>query len=157
MPLWRVYSAPDLLSEAEKASLSATITKFYTQYGLPSFYITVLYVPLDPSDVHVGSTYPNPNFIRITVEQIAYKLPDGETDEGAAKRDKVMAPLFSDLAWEFEVLNKQRSLLGETDLLWEISIQETPRDMWQIQGLRPPPPRSEGEAIWRKENRAVKL
>jgi len=157
MPLWRVYSAPNLLSEAEKASLSATITKSYTQYGIPSFYITILYVPLDPSDVHGGSTYPNPNFIRITVEQIAHKLPDGETDEGAARWDKVMSPLFDNLGLEFEVLNKQRTLLGETDLLWEISIQETPQDLWQIQGLRSPPARSERETTWRKEKRTVKL
>jgi hypothetical protein len=38
---------------------------------------------------------------------------------------------------------------------WEIHIDETPFDCWQVQGLAPPTPKSEGETLWVRENRPV--
>jgi len=36
---------------------------------------------------------------------------------------------------------------------WEIHIDETPFDFWTIQGMKPPPPDSEAEKRWVKEDR----
>lgn len=38
---------------------------------------------------------------------------------------------------------------------WEYSVEETRRDLWKIQGLVPPMPGSEAEALWVRENQAV--
>lgn len=40
-------------------------------------------------------------------------------------------------------------------LNWEYHIQETPRDLWKIQGFAPPPFRSLEEKLWSKENKAL--
>jgi hypothetical protein len=37
---------------------------------------------------------------------------------------------------------------------WEISIDETPFDLWSLQGELPPPFESVGEKRWVKENKA---
>ena len=37
---------------------------------------------------------------------------------------------------------------------WEISIDETPFDLWSLQGEPPPPFESVGEKRWVKENKA---
>lgn len=38
---------------------------------------------------------------------------------------------------------------------WEIHVDETPEDLWRVQGLVPPPGWSEFKELWRKENRPV--
>jgi Putative oxalocrotonate tautomerase enzyme len=40
------------------------------------------------------------------------------------------------------------------ELQWEIHISETPRDLWRIQGIDPPPTGSEEEKVWAKSNKA---
>jgi hypothetical protein len=39
------------------------------------------------------------------------------------------------------------------ELEWEMHISETPRDLWSIQGILPPPTGSEAEKKWVSENR----
>jgi len=41
------------------------------------------------------------------------------------------------------------------ELEWEHHIYETPFDLWRVQGLKAPPPESEAEARWTRENRAT--
>ena len=38
---------------------------------------------------------------------------------------------------------------------WEIHFDETPIDLWRVQGLIGPPEESEMEKLWAKENRPV--
>lgn len=38
---------------------------------------------------------------------------------------------------------------------WEIHIDETPFDLWQIQGMPAPPPNSEYEKLWLEQNKPV--
>ncbi|KAK5940195.1 hypothetical protein PMZ80_007615 [Knufia obscura] len=138
MTLWRISSRPGSLSDDEKATLNTTITNFYTQRGVPSFYVIILFNTLEQNDVHTGDTYLNPNLVRITVEQKAPGLSAGVTDDEAEARTRLVAPLFQNLDRDLEVLNKQRLLLGESEVLWEISVKDIPRERWQIQGLRTP-------------------
>lgn len=39
------------------------------------------------------------------------------------------------------------------DLEWELHIYETPRDLWLIQGMEPPPSGSEAENSWKATNK----
>ena len=38
---------------------------------------------------------------------------------------------------------------------WEVHIDETPMDLWRVQGMVPPLPESETERVWAKENRPI--
>jgi Putative oxalocrotonate tautomerase enzyme len=38
------------------------------------------------------------------------------------------------------------------ELEWEHHIYETPRDLWRVGGLDPPPPESEAEKSWKEKN-----
>ena len=40
-------------------------------------------------------------------------------------------------------------------LRWEFHVDQTPRDLWMINGLVPPPAGSDAEQLWAKENRAI--
>ena len=106
MPLWTIYHPRSTFtSEDEKSSLAQAITsstfsiityinKFrlthevYTAVPLPAFYVNVLFVPLDPTNIYIGGVArpsphsaahePGPNssvpFIRLTIQHIARTL-----------------------------------------------------------------------------------
>jgi len=84
--------------------------------------------------------------VRITVEQIARTMPDGATPEGAARRK----------AW-LEKINQTLKpyIIDRSELQWELHISETPRDLWTIQSLAPPPSNSDEEMMWKEQNEAV--
>jgi len=41
------------------------------------------------------------------------------------------------------------------ELDWELHIYETPRDLWRVQGIDPPPSFSDAEKLWVHENKAI--
>lgn len=41
------------------------------------------------------------------------------------------------------------------ELTWEYHIYETPRDLWRVQGLIPPPALSDAEIEWKETNQAA--
>jgi hypothetical protein len=45
--------------------------------------------------------------------------------------------------------------LGEKGADWEYFIQETPRDLWRVNGMVPPAPGSEFEKGWLRLNKPV--
>lgn len=85
------------------------------------------------------------NFVRIAIEQIARVMPDPNTEAGAKARkgwmDKINAAL-------------KPHIMDRPELHWEHHIYETPRDLWRIQGIDPPPAGSEEEEAWRRTNKA---
>lgn len=46
-------------------------------------------------------------------------------------------------------------IAAREDLDWEYHVVETPRDLWKIQGIVPPPSRSAEEKLWARENKAI--
>jgi hypothetical protein len=40
-------------------------------------------------------------------------------------------------------------------LRWEFHIDETPKDLWMIDGFVPPPSGSDAEKLWARENRPI--
>lgn len=40
---------------------------------------------------------------------------------------------------------------------WEYHVDETERELWKINGVYAPQTKSEGEALWAREGRAVSL
>ena len=47
-------------------------------------------------------------------------------------------------------------LMEAKGLDWEYSVTETPRDLWKINGMYPPPQNSDAEKAWSEANRPLK-
>lgn len=152
MPLWRIYTPLNLLTPSQKSSLAQAITANYTRVPLPAFYVTILFIPLQPSDIFVSglpldhpSSNTPPNFLRISVEHVARHAPTLEIRKGMMERiNKIVADPLKIIEAE----------IGQ-EIRWEITISETPRELWRFNGLVPPEAQSEGEALWIREDRPV--
>jgi phenylpyruvate tautomerase PptA (4-oxalocrotonate tautomerase family) len=55
MPLWLIFHPPTTFREEDtKRALAQKITEVYTFFGLPAFYVNVLYIPVEPSSYYIG-------------------------------------------------------------------------------------------------------
>jgi len=136
MPLWKIYHPENAFSADQKQALSQAITGLYRR--LPKFYVGVVFQAVPADSFFVGGE-PADNFVRIWVDHIARTLPSAEAKTWWIDAcDKALAPYIRDRGFD-----------------WEFHIDETPFDLWSIQGLRPPPANSEAETRWISENKAT--
>ncbi|MCP9626543.1 tautomerase family protein [Rhodopseudomonas palustris] len=138
MPLWKIYHPPGSFSAADKKALSERITECYR--GLPKFYVIVVFQEVAADSFYKGGEAVN-NFVRIWVDHIARSFaPDAKAQKAKwlSWAEKALAPYIKDRGLD-----------------WEIHIDETPFDLWQVQGIAPPPANSEMEKVWVQENRPV--
>lgn len=138
MPLWNLYHPPGVWSAEDKKQLAEEVTALYTPFGLPKFYVVTLFHEVGPDSFLVGGE-PRSASVRIQVDHIARQL------EGPEMRAAAMAAAN-------EVL---RPFTEGRGLAWEIHVDETPVDLWTIDGQVPPRGRSEQERLWAAENRPV--
>ncbi|MFE6055876.1 tautomerase family protein [Kitasatospora sp. NPDC056446] len=136
MPLWHVYHPPRAYTPEQKQQLSTDITAFYTRFGLPKFYVMVLFHEIEPGSFHLGGE-PSDSAVRIVVEHLARQTEDPEL------RRRTREALA-------DLLAPHTTGRG---LYCEFHIDETPQNLWMIDGLTPPPPGSEVEQLWARENR----
>ncbi|MCJ1464850.1 hypothetical protein MMC07_003465 [Pseudocyphellaria aurata] len=146
MPLWRIFSHSSTFNTAQKQALAQSITQFYTRggSGLPAFYVDIVFIPVERDSFYVGGKQTT-NMVRIAIEHIAIHQPKQEDDtQGVRARmlvtiDELLAP----------------HIAARGNLDWEYHVLETPRDLWKIQGIAPPPFRSSEEKVWARENKAT--
>jgi phenylpyruvate tautomerase PptA (4-oxalocrotonate tautomerase family) len=140
MPLWNIWHSPNTLNDKEKELIASQITAMYTSAGLPAFYVNVFFHPLPPSDLYIGGK-PRSNFLRAMVQHIALRFEDRKDPVELQKRflsatDRILAPICK-----------------KYGLDWEYHILETPRELWKINGLVPPPFGSSEEKEWFTTNK----
>jgi len=134
MPLWHIYCPEDAYSAEDKCALAARITDLYVDVGLPQFYASIVFHELPKNSFFVGGKATN-DFVRIWIDQIA---------RATAPRQR---------AWWLERVNTALNpFLRERGYRWEVHIDETPIDLWTIQGMKPPAPNSEAEKRWVKQD-----
>ncbi|OAL48541.1 hypothetical protein IQ07DRAFT_77967 [Pyrenochaeta sp. DS3sAY3a] len=154
MPLWIIYHPPTAFATEEiRTAFAKEITSIYVGGGLPAFYVNVVFQPIQPTSFFIGgvarpsphneANVPGPKsekpFIRITIQNIARKIPNESLRDRFLERvDKALKPFIEDAGYD-----------------WEYSVEETSRDLWKVQGLVPPMPRSEAEKEWLRLNEAV--
>jgi phenylpyruvate tautomerase PptA (4-oxalocrotonate tautomerase family) len=136
MPLWKVYHPVGAYSREDKHTFATRITDIYSQVPLPKFYVDVVFQEVSQDSFYVGGE-PARNFIRIHMDHIARQL----TSEAAktkflARVENAIAPFIKDRGFD-----------------WELHIDETPFDLWSVQGIRPPRAGTEDEKRWISENR----
>ncbi|CAK5272285.1 unnamed protein product, partial [Mycena citricolor] len=146
MPFHQFYTPKGLYSDAEKAALAKDITALYAAppISLPEFYVVVAFIELEQGNFFVGAeTKRADNMVRIQVEHVARTFPVGEA--GVASKRDFMA--------RYEGTLKRYTAGRGVD--WEIGIQDSDPQLWHLNGMAPPPPESEQEKLWKKENKAV--
>jgi phenylpyruvate tautomerase PptA (4-oxalocrotonate tautomerase family) len=134
VPLWTLHHSPGALAEDDRRELAGAIADLYPI--LPRFYVGVVFNEAAAGSLYIGGERAD-RFVRISVEHIARTLP------GPEARTR----------WMNRVHGVLVPFMAERDLGWELHIDETPMDLWSIQGLRPPPPDSAAERRWIRENR----
>ena len=138
MPLWSVHHPPRTYSAQDKRDLAEAATGYYERVGLPRFYVVVLFHEFDPESFLVGGE-PTGSTVRIVIEHIARHSSSPESRRRIGETiDSVVAPFTT-----------------ERGLDVEFHVDETPRDLWMINGLWPPPSGSDAEQRWVEQNRPV--
>ena len=138
MPLWNVYHPAGAYTEQEKRDFADRVTSNYEARGLPRFYVVTLFHEVDRDSFYIGGE-PADDVVRITIDHIARHLTDPATRESSRQRIGALIEPFA----------------AGKGLRWEFHIDETPRDLWMINGLVPPPSSSDAEKQWARENRAI--
>lgn len=137
MPLWKIYHPAKTFSEEDKQSIAQRITGMYESF-LPRFYVNVFFHELSKSSFYIGGE-PTEDFVRVTIAHLARSIKDAEAQQrflqGCAK---ILEPF-----------------VAARGLRWELHVDETPFELWTVNGLKPPLPDTPEEQLWRKENRAI--
>ena len=134
MPLWKIYHPANAYTSDDKQQFAERITNLYQR--LPKFYVGVVFQDVPKESFYIGGK-PVDNFVRIWVDHIARTLPTPEAKAYWVKiSNEAIAPFVQARGYD-----------------WEFHIDETPFDLWSIQGLRPPPANSDAEKLWALENK----
>lgn len=137
MPLWKIYHPAGSFTAEDKKKLSDRITDVYASVPIPKFYVVIIFEEIAKDSCFVGGELHN-KFVRFKVDQIARTLP---------------GPVIRE--WWIRTLDEVIALyVKHRGYDWEISIDETPFDLWSLQGEIPPPFESVAEKRWVKENKA---
>ena len=138
MPLWNVYHPAGAYSDEEKREFAKLATSIYESAGLPRFYVVTLFHEVGRGSFYVGGE-PVDDVVRVAIDHIARHAEDPARQESVRSR----------------VSSVIKSFATAKGLRWEFHVDNTPRDLWMINGLVPPPTGSNAEQQWAKENRAI--
>lgn len=137
MPLWKIYHPEGAFTAEDKKKLSEQLTGLYAGIPIPKFYVVVIFEEVAKDSFFVGGK-PHTKFVRFKVDHIARTMPGPVIREWWIRTiDETIAPFVKNRGFD-----------------WEVSIVETPIDLWSLQGEIPPPFESVGEKRWVKENKA---
>ncbi|WP_433556090.1 tautomerase family protein [Pseudonocardia xinjiangensis] len=135
MPLWHVYHSETIYAAEDKQALADRISDLYVRWALPKFYVSVIFHKVPSESFYIGGRAVS-NYVRIWVDHVARKLPDDLKEKWMEEVDDTLAPFVRDRGLD-----------------WEIHIDETPKELWTINGVTPPPEDSDEERRWAEENR----
>jgi len=135
MPMWKVYYSEGAYTAEDTQEFAEAITGLYTQYNLPAFYVTALFHELPADMFYIGGEQAS-GYIRIWVDHIARRIPDEYNRFWMDAVNEMIAPFTA-----------------ERGHRWEVHIDNTPMDLWTIDGFYPPPADSDEEKRWARDNR----
>ena len=116
MPLWNVYCTEGTYSKDDKRAFAEAITDIYASEAgglpemmMPRFYVVVVFHDVPKDSLFIGGV-PRNDFVRFSIDHIAYAMPDE----------------FRELMLKF--MNKTiHPFVRDRGLDWEIHIDDTPR------------------------------
>ncbi|KAK0545936.1 hypothetical protein OC846_005470 [Tilletia horrida] len=149
MPLHRIFHPKSVFTDpAEKKALVDAITDIYSgpnsRAKLPRFYVVIVFHALEPgTEFFIGGESAD-NFVRFAVDHIAVPLPpkeglrQGKFDDFMERYEKAIQPFVKDKG-----------------LHHEVTIADSPRETWRIDGMVPPKLGTTAIQRWHAENRAT--
>ena len=137
MPLWKVHHPVGAFTVEDKRAFAQKITELYAM--LPKFYVNIIFEEVPRDSFYVGGV-PVDNFIRVSIEHIARVLPPERKAWWIQRTNEAIAPFTKDRGFN-----------------WEFHIDETPFELWSVQGHLPPPADTEDEKRWKQENKPSPL
>lgn len=144
MPLWTIYHPDNIFtSQAEKDKLAANITASYDI--LPPFYVVIAFISLPATSIYRSGkpiTEQEKPFVRFSIHHLARHAGDNEEglEEGYARGNLVVERGIKEC-----VIDKGYG--------WEYSVIEEDRELWKIDGLKPPPFKSEAMYKWKEDDK----
>lgn len=139
MPYWEVFTPVNAYTNDDKKAFSEAITKACVEFAqIPAFFVNVRFQEMPENTIYLGGES-RTNFVRIVTDTIARQMPTSE--ERAACMDAIeeaIAPFTKDRDYD-----------------WEIHLDETPIELWRVNGLIAPVEYPELFAQWVIENRPV--
>ncbi|WGD53168.1 tautomerase family protein [Bradyrhizobium sp. CB1650] len=136
MPLWHIYCPKEAYSDTEKQDLATRISDAYAKFGLPRFYVSVIFHDVEQGSFYIGGE-PVKDFVRIWVDHIARRMEPAHRGWWMKQVKEIVTPF-----------------IGSKSFRWEAHVDDTPIEFWSIQGLKPPPEGSDAEKKWFAENKA---
>ena len=136
MPLWLIACPPEAYTPEDKQAFADRITDLYANLGLPRFYVSVLFHDLPKESFFIGGKQTG-DFVRVWIDQIARRVPEGLARSWMERVNKTLQPFVEDRGYR-----------------WEVHIDDTPFDLWSIEGFFPPPANSDAEKRWAADNKA---
>jgi phenylpyruvate tautomerase PptA (4-oxalocrotonate tautomerase family) len=147
MPLWQLFVPEDAYTDEEKVDLGDRITKIYSDnFDLPRFYATVIFHDLRPASFLVGGEMRG-KFVQVVIVHAARTA--GQIAERLGVEESDVNNVFLKLA--HEALEPYVPGRGYES---ELHVENVPHETWNIDGMEPPPPWSEVEKKWARENRS---
>lgn len=96
----------------------------------------VFFHPIPKDGLFIGGQVAN-EFVRVTIDLIARSIDDPEMQQQfLVGCSRVLEPYVAGRGYR-----------------WELHVDDTPFDLWMIEGLKPPHPGTPAELKWRSENR----
>jgi len=142
MPLYNIYHPVGAYTSSEKAAFAKAIVDTYGTV-IPRFYVGVLFHEIPKDDFYMGAVAKE-NFVRIRADHFARHQVGDNKDSG-----------FGADQWMETIENAIAPFIRDRGFDWELHYGQTPRELWRVQGLKPPKANSEAERVWVKENRAT--
>ncbi|KAN0091749.1 putative oxalocrotonate tautomerase [Hyaloscypha variabilis] len=141
MPLWVFTHSQNTFSPLEKKELAQIITNLYVKVLIPAFFVNLQFIELALSDIYVGGEGRSESLKYTSISM--YHPARGFDNDDSKKRfldkvDSILTPRFQAKGMD-----------------WEYFIQETPRDLWRINGIAPPVAGSELEKEWFRLNKPI--
>ena len=147
MPLWQLFVPEDAYTEDEKLDLGDRITNIYSDnFDLPRFYTTVIFHDLKPASFLVGGEKRG-KFVQVVIVHAARTA--GQIAERLGVSEADVNNVFLKLA--HEALDPYVPGRGYES---ELHVENVPHETWNIDGMEPPPPWSEVEKKWARDNRS---
>lgn len=154
MPLWQLFTPKGAFTSEEKADLANKITDIYSGpeseqtigITLPRFYTSVVFHEFSSDSFFVGGE-PRDRFIQIEVVHIA-RTTEQVAEMIGTSVEELLGKYFA------QVDNSLKPYIADRRYECEFHVETAPFETWRIDGLTPPPPYSEAELRWAKDNKS---
>ena len=95
MPLWNLYCPEATYSAEDKQAFAERITDLYAEFGLPRFYVSVVFQETPKQSYFIGGE-PADDFVRIWIHEIARRVPEEARGWWMKRIRETVAPYVTD-------------------------------------------------------------